>query len=149
MTLRFRCVLLLLIVLTLCFIWGNSMLPPEASTKVSDTVTEWLGGTPSHEQTDPDLPQWQRHDFIVRKTAHFVEFMLLGIEIIALLYPIHHGMAGLVVLCGLFCPLLDETIQIFSHRTAAVADVWLDILGYTVGCLIALAITHFVLGRKK
>ena len=145
MTLRFKC-MLILVILTLCFIWGNSMLSSEQSAHMSDAVTEWMGGIPSDEQPTPDAPWFRQDHLIVRKSAHLLEFMLLGCELALLMGGLALGYwhrIGVLAFCGLLCSLVDETIQIFSHRTAAIVDVWIDILGYTVGCLLAMLILRW------
>ena len=79
---------------------------------------------------------------IVRKMAHAIEFFSFGMIAAALLIP--KGVLRLLqlqrlALVGLTVPLLDETIQIFSARTAAVQDVWIDIAGFFCGVLVCFA----------
>ena len=121
--------------LTLAFIWGNSLLPPEASWAVSEAVKSLLlalfplGGGAGGEGTG-------LLGFLVRKGAHFTEFALLG----ALLAARQRGLQGektLPLLGGLLAALTDESIQYFTGRTSSVFDVWLDFAGAAAGMALA------------
>lgn len=133
--------LTILIVLLLLFIWGNSVLPAAISSKISAFVTRLLGkdAVESH----------------VRKVGHFTEFFVLGSSLG--LYVTLQGTKGkdkatFLVFPALFVPLMDETIQMFNDRGPQVRDIWIDIAGYTCGCLLTLlvaAIIRLFLPRKK
>lgn len=70
----------LLLLVNLCFIWGNSLLSPPASNAVSDKVTEViqtvLAGT---EESDPILSESWWTSAHVRKLAHAAGFSVLGV----------------------------------------------------------------------
>ena len=132
---RRRAALTGLIILVLAFIWGNSLLPPEASWAVSEAVKSLLlalfplGGGAGGEGTG-------LLGFLVRKGAHFTEFALLG----ALLAARQRGLQGekaLPLLGGLLAALTDESIQYFTGRTSSVLDVWLDFAGAAAGMALA------------
>ena len=131
---RRRAVLTGLIILALAFIWGNSLLPPEASWAVSEAVKAVLlalfpGGEAAGEGSG--LP-----GVLVRKAAHFTEFALLG----ALLRARQRGLPGertAPLLGGLLAALTDESIQYFTGRTSSVFDVWLDFAGAAAGAALA------------
>ena len=122
-----RLFLLLMLIVTLCFIWGNSMVGKEDSASLSQGITAWLNGI--------GIPVTH---YFVRKAAHFCEFGLLGCELMLLL-----GLGSGVRLQSLsnaaFAALLtavtDETIQIFSERGSQVQDVVLDFSGALTGIL--------------
>jgi VanZ family protein len=130
--------LFIIFLLALCFIWGNSVLSTQASSAISTAVGDFLAtlfGSGDGATTVGGLS--------VRKMAHFVEFFVLGV-IASLLFgralknlPMY---ALALALCALFVALIDETIQIFSGRGSSVRDIWIDIFGYTVGCLALAAI---------
>lgn len=129
--------------LILCFIWGNSLLSREVSGVISHFIADLFGGG----QGASD----EGHHF-VRKAAHFCEFASLGAVFllwIKELVPQIELRLSLCALVGVAVPLIDETIQIFSGRGPALSDVWLDISGYAVGCLICAAVVFLVLRREK
>jgi VanZ family protein len=140
-----RTVLLSAIILTLAFIWGNSLLSREQSSGESAWVLQLV--TPFLELF---AGKGNVTEHLVRKLAHFTEFALLGLELLfwfsqkrgkkkeALLLAMAHG---------LFAALTDETIQLFSGRGSQVQDVWLDFAGVTAGALTALLLTLLI--RKK
>ena len=140
-----RTALLTAIILTLAFIWGNSLLSSEQSSGESAWVLQLV--TPFLELF---AGKGNVTEHLVRKLAHFTEFALLGLELLfwfsqklgkkkeALLLAMAHG---------LFAALTDETIQLFSGRGSQVQDVWLDFAGVTAGALTALLLTLLI--RKK
>ena len=133
-----RIIIAVLFAAVLCFIWGNSLLSPEASDKISTAVGEFFAsvfGSGDGSSIVGGLP--------VRKVAHFVEFCALGI--VAELLLLSFTRFRRVRLCceafvGLLIPIIDETIQIFSGRGSSLKDVWIDIAGFILGC----AVTHLV-----
>ncbi len=138
-------VLSALVALTLAFIFGQSVLPPSLSGEESGRVAGFLSSL---------LPPSGFTDFLVgnvRKIAHFSEFALLGTEVFFLLRfalslrgaCIHAG----ALLFGFFVGFLDETIQIFSDRGPAIADVWLDAAGFA--CFYVLLLLAFSFAERK
>jgi len=122
------------ILLTVAFIFRNSMLPPEESSAESETV----GGIISEIiPPDTDLGSFILEN--LRKIAHFTEYGLLGIEI-ALYVCIYVEKKWIYALSSAAVPFavgfFDETIQEFSGRGPAIADVWIDIGGFiTFSCI--------------
>ena len=83
-------------------------------------------------------------DHIVRKLAHFCEYMLEGFLLMLCMrvytrqYVWH---ISVPMLGGVLTALTDETIQIFSPgRSSQVTDVWLDSAGVLAGILTALVL---------
>lgn len=120
-------VLILFMLATLAFVWGNSMQSIEASQAMSLGVLE---------KVKPALEVMAGvgnvTDHFVRKLAHFTEFAVLGIQLALLLIQLGCVRFQPVVNCaffGLIVATLDETIQIFSYRGAQVQDIWLDFAG--------------------
>ena len=58
------------VLLVLCFIWGNSLLPGTESGKISGGLLAWL------KETVPFLKGLTGH--LIRKLGHFSEFTALG-----------------------------------------------------------------------
>lgn len=117
----------------IALIWGNSMVPGDGSSSISlmvvDAVRSFLDTI--------SLPSAWVTNFLVRKTAHFTEYAVLGVLVCQALDP--HGRAfqrrALVIAAVLMLiPSMDETIQLFvSGRTGQVADVLLDCCGAATG----------------
>ena len=83
-------------------------------------------------------------DHIVRKMAHFCEYMLEGFLLMLCMrvytrrYVRH---LSVPLLGGVLTALTDETIQLFSSgRSSQVTDVWLDSVGVLAGILAALVL---------
>ncbi len=125
---------ILLFCLILCFIWGNSMLSKEASGAISRFVATILGGNRE--------PSEEGHH-LVRKLAHFCEFMSLGAVSVLLCREIMPRKGEQALFCafvGAFVPLTDETLQIFTQRGPSLTDAWIDVGGFTFGCLVIVAV---------
>lgn len=150
-----RILLAVLIICTLCFTFYQSMLPPEESTEVSDSVSDAI------EPIIPsDTPAGSYVHTNLRKIAHFVEFAALGFEValfVILYLPAWsaelRAKLKFILLSYTVAPataLIDETIQIFTDRGPAIADVWLDTAGFvclaTLTYLVYLAV--ILIGRK-
>ena len=139
--------LTVLTVLIIAFIWNNSCKSGEESGAQSGAVTRFLQAI-----LDPSgkIPEPTFHHF-VRKTAHFVEFALLGILIGGLFRTIAgqtgHAFFSLPVLLVLLVAVLDEYIQNFTGRGSAVTDVMLDFSGGLTG--LGLTLLTAFLKKKK
>ena len=118
-----------LILLNLCFIWGNSMLPGEVSGALSD----WLGRLLGLGGSDPSGTG------LLRKLAHFSEFACLGFLLAWLAYL--KGERGfhifaLALLGGLLAACIDESIQMLTPaRGPGLVDVWIDTSGVALASL--------------
>lgn len=119
-----------LIILNLCFIWGNSMLPGEVSGALSD----WLGRLLGLGGSDPS-----QGTGLLRKLAHFSEFACLGFLLCWLAYL--KGERGfhifaLALLGGLLAACIDESIQMLTpERGPGLVDVWIDTSGAALASL--------------
>jgi len=142
-----RLVLLILIVLTVAFIFIQSTYPPQESSEKSEEVGDIIA-----EIIPPETPVGEYVQNNVRKLAHFFEFLALGLWV-SLYVSFSFTDPALyfgALFSGLLVALLDETIQIFSSRGASVADVWLDFLGYTCSTVIIYTVcTVWRLIRRK
>ena len=134
-----RISLLVLIFLTLAFIFSQSMLPKEKSANQSEAVSEKL-----EEIIPPDTKPGAVIHKNIRKIAHFIEFFLLGSEIAlySLLF-VKSGKFSLFTLpLALVIALLDETVQIFSNRGPSVTDVWIDFSGFLFASVLVYGAAH-------
>lgn len=135
-----KIILIVLVILTLAFIWTNSLLSRQESNDQSEKVKDFL----TEVFTLGGKTQLTRiFNYIIdniRKIAHFVEFAFLG---------------GLLVICfgtekntshlraflfslglSIAVAILDEMLQILSKRGSAVSDVILDASGAAFGALL-------------
>ncbi len=158
---------LILIALVVMFIWGNSLLPASVSSDESEFVKSMLdplwtlidsgriqsGMTALADKLSPGWLQtiaykfidWadehvlsQGSSYLVRKLAHFTEYMVLGVLMCSLLARPNARPRFLwpEILC-LAVASIDETIQLFSEgRGAAVRDVMIDLCGATLGVIL-------------
>lgn len=138
----------LALILWMCFIWGHSLVPGEASSTESLSFVnglrvafELLGITDTLMMT-----------FIVRKTAHFLEYAVLGVISGGLLHRgwgrgILRGRLSLLV--AAMVPVIDETIQLFvPGREGQLRDVCIDLAGIAFGLLVSRAVSH-LRGRHR
>lgn len=120
-----------LLLLTIAFIWGNSLLSGQQSHNVSSTVTEKVV-TVVEKTLDIEVePNFI--EFIVRKSAHFIEFFILGLLIKSSLSCkfIFSSLFGISVAS------IDEFIQIFSlDRGPSITDICIDSCGAVLGIIV-------------
>ena len=128
------------LVLWVLFVWSRSLYGGDESSGQSLWVVErvrWL--FESLGVTDADTMT-----FIVRKTAHFLEYLVLGVLASLAFGPWRaHGRERVrrAVAAAVVCacvPVADETIQLFvPGRAGMVADMLLDMSGCATGLLLA------------
>lgn len=122
--------------------WSRSLKPGDASlgdsTFVVDLVRPLFGALGV---TDGDLMQ-----FIVRKLAHFSEYLVMGVLAFLALPDLRgrdfKGRRGAAVACALIVvlvPCADECIQLFvPGRSGMVRDVLIDMVGAVCGLALSL-----------
>ena len=146
-----RILVLILLVLNVAFIWGNSTLDGGASKGLSDRVIAVLVEVFGIDYTG-DREDELDLNFLVRKAAHATEFAVLGV-LSASLLPGRGQNGGqwrfAAVLFGVLVALTDETIQLFHARTSSVKDVWLDSAGLMVGILVVVLYRRWRGHRKR
>lgn len=137
---------ILLITMTVAFIFSNSMKPPAESTSDSDTVKEIISSIIPPES---NLGQLILNN--IRKIAHFTEYGLLGIEVSCFIFLLvekrskRYIGAAKSLLFALVVGFCDETVQIFSSRGPMIQDVWIDVGGFFTYALLANATLECVL----
>lgn len=116
------------------FIFGNSFMNYEASHSSSGAVAGMIGS-----QTASD---YETVEFLIRKTAHLIEFAGLGIGVMKLKQIGIRQAASMSFWFPLFYVLavgvLDEYIQSFSNRSSSTGDVILDFFGGLLGMAVVL-----------
>ena len=134
-----------LLTLNLAFIWGNSLMPGHISGAFSDWVRELLA----------PLFGWQPGGStgggLLRKLAHFTEFMTLGLCLRWLFgmlpaSPLRQWLFAAAA--ALTVASIDETIQLFvPDRGPSVKDVGIDTLGALLG-ITALTLIHLKIKKS-
>lgn len=134
---------LFLAVVSVIFIWGNSL--------QSATSSEFLSGIFARLLADI-LRIFNVHgylsvlDHVVRKLAHFTEFAIQGACVYKSLqaFKIRNSYKVAFIL-GIFIAIVDETIQRFvPGRSSQITDVILDSCGALAGIFVAYSV-----GKKK
>lgn len=144
---RWNILLILLILLTLTFIWGNSLLGRDASQDLSRgllaEICDALETVGVH--LDPQNDHW------LRKLAHFSEFGLLGLELCLLMcLNRRQSVQGFIncAFAGLCTAVADEALQLISNRGSQVQDVLLDFAGFLTGLLLC-GLLCGIIGKKR
>lgn len=123
---------LVALVLWVLFIWGNSLVPGDASSEESGLILELLSPLiRALGVADMDAA----HTFI-RKCGHFSEYLVLAL----LTWKVfgREALAAAVVI-GIAVPCIDETIQRFvPGRCGVIGDVLIDCAGFAVGTVLCL-----------
>lgn len=132
--------LFIITILTICFIWGNSLLPASVSGAISEWVKDILNFLFSGSPDDG-----MSGDGVLRKIAHALEYTVLGVELTLIVRAMWKKPLSLLLLGGLSAAFIDETIQLFiPGRAGMVQDIWIDLGGFCTGALITLFILHII-----
>ncbi len=129
-------ILYIVIILTLIFIWGNSLLNAEISSYISDFFKDIILSV------FPFVPSGEAEGTggVVRKLAHITEFAILGVELSLFFQPLkdrNNKKYINLVFCGFATAFVDETIQLFiPGRAGLVSDIWIDLCGFATGCIV-------------
>ena len=145
------CLLLLIaIILTLAFIFGNSIVSMEESEQISNHFNESIGNVitalTGKEETALE-------NFLIqysRKIAHFVEFACLGIEVILLLhFAFRRNLPYLLLGATLSFTVasFDEGIQVLTGRGDQVSDIFIDVSGYMSAYLLGMTVLYLCAWR--
>ena len=119
-----------LIFLVLCFIWGNSLLPANASQAISDGVQSLL------EAIVQGAGKTSSNSGLLRKIAHYTEFTALGL-VLHWHFQLLRKKGGHPMLWGVLTACIDETIQFFvPGRSPGLLDVGIDSCGVLTGMLL-------------
>lgn len=127
-----------LVIFYVGFIFLNSLTPAAESSKQSGWVLQTVKQIAA--LLEIDGPWLTEH--LVRKTAHFAEYSVLGVLLWNCIKSYGWKNERLCLLqcwLGTVIPLTDETLQLVtSGRSGQVTDVWLDISGLLFGTLAAI-----------
>lgn len=133
----------LLLCANLALIWGNSLLPGQASGNLSGGVMAFLQKLLAISEENLAFAE-----LLLRKAAHFTEFCSLGLILTWLLLILHRKAPTAPLLAGLLAACVDETIQIYTPgRASSLVDVWIDMAGVACGMMLLNFGYHWI--RKK
>ena len=156
----FRIALLIIIFLTVAVIWGHSCMTRAKSTEESRFVKEILDTVM---QTVSGNRSFAIPEVLIRKSAHFFEYAVLGLELVLFITlnksetldedkkrgPIKLlSLYPTAFVISLFVASVDEIIQYFTGRYSSIWDVTLDMTGASFSILIFLLIKSLI-RRKK
>ena len=149
----------MLVILWVAFIWSNSMQTGEDSGEVSSDVTDII-----NEVVEPVLGE-PVSEHTVRKSAHFLEYMLLGLlaslDVLAVSYALSRRselfislLMPLSSVLGFAVAVIDEfLIQAATDgRGPSWRDVGIDSAGALTGAIICIAVFLFacrIAGKGK
>ena len=136
---------IILLVLAVALIWGNSMKEGSESLEDSGAVKGFIEEFFSALGIDLEVAE-----LLIRKTAHFAEYFALGL--LALFAAWQNGLPQKPILSGAFCVLtaiVDEIIQSFvPGRNGNALDLLIDSAG-AICAVAAVILILFVKKRKK
>ena len=128
------------------YIFSNSMAAATVSTGASGRVLAWMRII-LRRLGQPGLAEHLTMH-IVRKLAHFCEYLLEGFLLMLCLrvYTRHFFKhVSWPMLGGLLTALTDEAIQLFvPGRSGQVTDIWIDFSGVMTGLLVGLILLGLV-----
>ena len=130
---------------TVCFIFSNSMQTGVDSSSASRAVQDFLQSLLRRLGHPAAAARLTEH--MVRKAAHFCEYMLEGFLLLlgVRLFSRKLRFLSWPALLGLLTALCDETIQLFyAGRGSSVTDVWIDFAGVLTGMALAMAFAVLV-----
>ncbi len=122
-----------MILLTVLFIWGQSLLGRELSKMQSESAQEFLGNLFGERVYDTFFYQ------NIRKVAHFTEYALFGMEWMGYRLTVRgksRPPRWLLYIVGPAVAVCDELLQFVSARAPLLTDVLIDCGGYAVGAAV-------------
>ena len=132
-----------LLILTLGFIWGQSILPKAISSAESNHVLSLM---------EPlfylIFSSGVITEHLIRKIAHFCEFAFLGFQLYCLPSFDKRSFRNSACL-AFFSAFLDESIQMLSDRGDQISDVWLDFSGALFGIVFAMLILFLIAWHRS
>ena len=122
----------------------------DSSTNTSVETTKVVVSTVSRENIDSTKVNDISNNifYIIRKSAHFIEFFILGLLVINVVKDYYKINYKYLIICVLFCliySISDEVHQIYVlGRSCQIKDVIIDTIGSGVGIMI-----YYLIGRKQ
>ena len=150
-------IIMLIVGLTIIFIFSS-----QSSIKSNNNSNKIVGNTIKviFKVKDKKIPSEEidkiveKYNYLTRKTAHFLEYLILSIIICFLLREFKFSNKNIIILTSLLCIFvasIDEINQLYiQDRTGQITDVLIDWFGANVGIAIFFLIKkEKVLKNKK
>ncbi len=138
-----KAILTTLTILFILFIWSRSLASGEESTAQSDSVLKFITDVFNSINININI-----NSFIIRKMAHFLEFMVLGVLLTATVACYTDSFKNEIfkmLFILLAVPVSDETMQYISpDRGPQVSDVLLDFSGCITGWIVTILIITLI-----
>ena len=140
-----KTILTILIILWMILIFLLSNQPANESSKLSDGLIEKTIGniyktTHKNPTEEKQKEIKEKYTTLVRKTAHFTIYLILGLLVATLLKQYNLTSKQIIIYGVLICmtyAITDEIHQIFvKGRSGELRDVLIDTCGSTVGILL-------------
>ncbi len=148
MTLKTK-IFALLSTLWAAFIFSNSFKTGASSDKMSNPIVDKITGWFSQLGINIDVDLLT---FIVRKSAHFTEFLILGVLITICFVSIGKRLSyyrGSILFLCLASGVTDEFIQsMIPKRSSEVRDILIDFTGALIGFLAISLFTKIMANQK-
>ena len=147
----YRGILLTAVLGLMLLIFGFSSQSGETSGSISGEIAgpitrQLLKWMPDLHDGDEEA-LYMQVDHVVRKTAHFLEYALLGCLLCLLMRSFGISSAAIPVIIGILYAVTDELHQTFEPgRSGKITDVLLDAAGVGFGVMFVRLINHF---RRK
>ena len=128
--------------LTLAFIFSNSLRAPDESMEQSSAVGGFFAVI-----FPPDKPFGGFVQEYIRKIGHFAEYAVLGGEAaIFVMFYLQSARIKLIlsIPIGMCVAVVDETLQYFSGRGPAISDLWIDFGGFLTGLGVGVGVAAFI-----
>lgn len=153
----FRILHIAVIVLTICFVFSNSLMPDAKSSAQSDFVGDVLTDVITDGGSKPLEGRAWKFIIYIRKVAHFVEYFFLSsvITLFAVLFCRSNWRRLLVILITVPVAFIDEGLQFLTTRSPSLKDVllncWGGLWGFLIVAVIALSIRliSFAIAKGK
>ena len=144
-------VFIVIIGLTVLFIWSNSLKPADESMNDSNGTKNFI--ISFFDSFGIDVSNSFFIEFI-RKIGHFSEYFILGAELMLFrIICLKNNVNSLVniLFVGMISAFFDETIQLIPalERSAQITDVWIDVFGVVTAFLLVWAVNFLVKFTKK
>lgn len=137
---------LIIVTIITLFIWINSLMPGSISSNQSSFFVKYL--YPPFKS----ILSEETFTFLIRKLAHFSEYMILSFALIYFYKSIFkdNKIYLLVLTHGFITAIIDELIQTFiPNRAGLITDVLIDTSGVLFAIIVCLVINQIKVHKKR
>lgn len=128
----FKIIGIALVIITILLAFWFSSQTGDVSIGQSDRVLLELNLVSQYDII-AETPKYFRRRFLLRKGAHLVIYMIIGMGVTLTVTDKPKKVLTIVILLAAF----DEFIQIFTGRGASLSDILIDLVGGAIGWFVA------------